>query len=319
MFCTQCGCSNNASAKFCSDCGAPLLPATSHTLNAQSTFNPSQQHDEFLKAVIGPKNKNYYLSHFQRFSSNNKFSATWHWPAFFLTFYWFLYRKMWLAAFIYFMLPYVLIMPLAFMIASVEGDAGEAVAGLCYLLYWLATFVVPPLYANALYYRHCNKKIDEAKAVFKDPQRQLGLLSAKGGTSKVILFVILILLIPVIGILAAIALPAYQEYITRENMFQAETTGNSAAALVTEHYYQTQTLPESLEALGFAPVLPPSVQEIGFNSDNGTVSIIMAKSPVAGKTLLLVPSLDENNKLVWQCMSEDILNRYLPPHCRQEQ
>lgn len=320
MFCTQCGNSNNASAKFCSSCGAVLLTVATNTNEARMMTGTEDQKDEFLKAVIGPKNQSYYLRHFQRFSRDNKLSASWHWPAFFLSFYWFLYRKMWLAALVYFLLPYALFIPVGLIAAIAGGSAGEAVTGLGYILYLLGVFVVLPLYANALYYRHCNKKIAEAKIVSKDPQRQLGELSAKGGTSGAALFVILLLpVIAIIGILAAIALPAYQDYTTRANMFQALTIGKSATAVVTEHYYQNQVLPDSLDSIGFAPVLPGSIQEVGYNNENGTISVVIARPPVAGQALLLVPSLDENHKIAWQCMSEDIPNKYLPADCRQEQ
>jgi hypothetical protein len=66
--------------------------------------------DEFA-AFIGGKAQKYLLK-FSNFSvaGIDRFAATWHWPAFFVGFWWLLYRKMYLWAFAYFILlciPYI--------------------------------------------------------------------------------------------------------------------------------------------------------------------------------------------------------------------
>ncbi|MFO1287847.1 MAG: DUF2628 domain-containing protein [Rubrivivax sp.] len=46
------------------------------------------------RAVIGKKNLDYYP--YRAFATSRRAAAAlWHWPAFFVTLYWLLYRKLW--------------------------------------------------------------------------------------------------------------------------------------------------------------------------------------------------------------------------------
>ncbi len=318
MFCPKCGNSNDDSAKFCSGCGSALPQPIKDAPPPQTEIDVHRNPDEFYKAIVGPKNQDYYLSHFSRFDNNEKVGASWHWPAFFVTFYWFLYRKMWLNALIYFLLPYLVMIPFG-IAAAVAGNSADTVIGIGYVLFLIAIFVLPPIYANALYYKHCKKKIAEASSSSQDLQRQLGELSGKGGTSNVaIIFVLVFVFIALIGILAAIAIPAYQDYTTKARLVGAVEVGRSAADSVANYYNQHQEVPSSLEQAGFTAPIPPSVKELSVNSQNGTVTITMATAPISGKTFLFVPSLDSNKQIIWTCMSQEIQDNYLPQQCRQK-
>jgi type II secretory pathway pseudopilin PulG len=318
MFCQKCGNSNNISAKFCSSCGSALPHSVKNNSSTQAEIDVPDNSGEFYKAVVGPKNQDYYLSQFSRFDDNGKVSASWHWPAFFVTFYWFLYRKMWLNALIYFFLPY-LVMILLGIAAAVAGNSANTIMGIGYVLFLIVLYLLLPMYANALYYNHCKKIITETRVSSQDLQRRLGELSGKGGTSNVALIVVLIFVfIAFIGILAAIAIPAYQDYTTKARMAAAVDFGSYAADSVASYYYQHQEIPSSLEQAGFATPIPPAIKELSVNGENGTVIVTMAGAPISGKTFLFVPSLDSNKKIVWTCMSQEIQDKYLPQQCRQQ-
>lgn len=229
MFCPQCGKANDNTTKFCSGCGSVLPQVAQGASTPHSEFNARGNLEDFYKAIVGPKNQGFYLRHFTRFDSDGNAGASWHWPAFFVTFYWFLYRKMWLNALIYFLLPYLVIIPVG-IAAAMAGKSANTTIGIAYLLYFVGMIILPPMYANALYYRHCKKKISETRSSTHDKQRQLGELSGKGGTSNVVLIVVLVFaIIAMLGILAAVAIPAYQEYTTRVHMVQAAAVGTNAA------------------------------------------------------------------------------------------
>ena len=82
-------------------------------------FQLTVTEDEFA-AFIGAKAQKYLLK-FRKFSVDgiDHFSATWHWPAFLVGFWWLLYRKMYLWAFVYFIL---LIIPYANVAAWFSKD-----------------------------------------------------------------------------------------------------------------------------------------------------------------------------------------------------
>lgn len=246
MFCSQCGNPVEDSAKYCLNCGNELPQAS-----AQGVARPVGQispdtSEAFFRAVVGPRNQDAYLRRFARFEAQGKSGISWHWPAFFVTFYWLLYRKMWLNALIYFILPYLVMIPVGLGSVLLGDAVGETVASLGYFVYFFGMLVLPPLYANAIYYRHCKKKIAEVCSSPNDAPRQLGELSAKGGTSNALLIVFLLLLcVALIGILAAIAIPAYQGYTTRARMVEAISIGNDAAKSVAGHYGADQQSPDS--------------------------------------------------------------------------
>ncbi|VXC75707.1 membrane hypothetical protein [Massilia sp. 9I] len=123
---------------------------------------------------------------------------------------------MWLNALIYFVLPYVIIFATVF-VGTLIGS-GEYAAGMAYVLVMAAMFVFPPLYGDALYHRHCRKKIAEAKAnlALGDDASRLQAVARSGGVSRILLiFGGILFSIMLIGIVAAIAIPAYQQYVTK--------------------------------------------------------------------------------------------------------
>jgi Tfp pilus assembly protein PilE len=313
MFCSKCGSDNSASAKYCRQCGSSLTEADVET-------SAQERQTQAYAAIIGPKNQSFYLERFSRFDDQGKTNASWHWPAFFVTFYWLLYRKMWLNALIYFFLPAVLIFPLSFMIALVGGFSEQTSAlfsGIAYTLAVLGYFVLPPMYANALYYKHCKKKIDQIRAASPDYQRQLGEMSGRGGTSGIVMILVLVFgVVFLIGMLAAIALPAYQDYTTRARMASTVITAKQAADAVGHYFEQHQKIPASLDEAGFHMPASPFIKKIELDDQNAVLTITLAAAPVNDKALQMVPSLDAEKRLVWKCQSQNIPARLLPMQCR---
>jgi Tfp pilus assembly protein PilE len=317
MFCSKCGASNDDAVNFCVSCGYALPMPGQAAFMSQAKAEESVSDEEYYKAVIGPKNQDYYLERFSRFDDEGNTSATWHWPAFFVTFYWLLYRKMWLNALIYFLFPYIFLVLLG-IVGAMAGASGTLIA-MGYLMYFVAIFILMPIYANALYYRQCKKTIAAVCTTSRNTQRQLGELTGKGGTSSVVFFVIFVFtFIAFLGILAAVAIPAYQDYTTRARMVQAMSIGKSAEDYVSNYYDQYKSFPRSLEASNFAASLPSSVKEVSVDSQTGIITITMSgANAVDGKSILFVPEQDANGQLTWSCMSEEIQDRNLPRECRR--
>lgn len=181
--------------------------------------------DALYQAVIG-RNHAYYLDRFRRFDSAGKAGASWHWPAFFITFFWMLYRKMWgvAAAYVVLMLASYLILPTVGMLAG--GVGGMLVMSLVHLV---AVMVLPAVFANALYYRHCRSKIADTETLAHNPDARVRELERRGGTSEVAAaigaIVTLLVGIAFIAMMAAISIPAYQDYLERSGGGQAPAAG----------------------------------------------------------------------------------------------
>lgn len=98
--CPHCEQPNPDDANFCGKCGTPFPAADSA---------PPLTDDELWRAFIGP-NADRYLEQFKKFTFTGtpRYNLTWNWaPFLFSPFLWFLYRKMYLYAFVYAIGPVV--------------------------------------------------------------------------------------------------------------------------------------------------------------------------------------------------------------------
>lgn len=153
------------------------------------------------KAIIGEKNTNYYLTKFEQYDRQGPgFKASWNWPAFFCNYAWALYRKMygWFFA----------ILGIS-VISIVIAGAGAPVI-------WFVALVANAafgVYANSIYHGKAREKIAMARLAFPDEPRLLARLRNKGGVNTWVIWVSIGWLI--IGILAAITIPAYVDFQQR--------------------------------------------------------------------------------------------------------
>jgi Zn-dependent protease with chaperone function/type II secretory pathway pseudopilin PulG len=122
--------------------------------------------------------------------------------------------------------------------------------------------------------------------------------------------------IAIIGILAAVAIPAYQDYIARAKIATAINEGRRATDAVTQHFERRGSVPETLEVAGFIAPPPTSGVRTWTVDRSGVVRLELNFAPLDGKMLTFVPSLNAEKKVVWRCAGEDILPRYLPAACK---
>lgn len=123
-------------------------------------------------------------------------------------------------------------------------------------------------------------------------------------------------MVAMIGVLAAIAIPSYQEYTQRAAIAGALGAARPYQAAVLSYVREHQQWPVSnsdlsVPATAAAPL--PGVLEIAVE-DQGVVRISMSGG-LLGKSLYLTPSIDDQ-ELHWRCSSGEIAPRLLPPQCR---
>lgn len=205
MNCNHCGTPNDDNAQFCSNCGTQFSseqePVGEQAYAAEQEYSSESQIDyEYYEAALGYKNTAHYLPTFKRFDSEG-ISPSWNWPAFFVSFFWLLYRKMWGYAAAYFFLP----IPLG-MIYGVLAATGEIGAVLGGIINLGVAFILVPMYANALLYGRMRKWIAEIMSTRPDRERALRLLAARGGVSTTAVIVFIIVVPIIYGILVAIVI-----------------------------------------------------------------------------------------------------------------
>jgi Protein of unknown function (DUF2628) len=174
--CSRCSQQSPDDANFCHQCGASFEAPTAPETAAVDAPTPSPIHNEeaLWRQYIGP-NADRYLDTFKRFSSDGrpKFALSWNWPAFlYISFLWFLYRKMYLHAFVYAVGP--------MLSTYLTGDFS---AGIVWSIMAGAT-------ANYLYYWHCREHIGEIKkASGLNQAAQETALKESGGVQPYVIWV----------------------------------------------------------------------------------------------------------------------------------
>jgi len=105
--------------------------------------------EQVYRAAVGPR-ADYYVPKFIGFDTYDSSRISWNWPAFFFTFPWLLYRRMYGYAAVYFLLVPIVA---ALLFAAVRVALLPELAPFFALALLMLTFyIVPPMYANAMYH-----------------------------------------------------------------------------------------------------------------------------------------------------------------------
>jgi type IV pilus assembly protein PilA len=156
----------------------------------------------------------------------------------------------------------------------------------------------------------------------------------------------LMIVVAIIGILAAIAIPAYQDYTIRSQVTEGLNLAGSVKAAVAETYADRGAWPENNLEAGIvddtgAAVEPSGKYVTGIAISNGTINITyggQSNENIDGDVLSLVPKVSTNDDVIWLCgyndgtgMAEapgdpdsgasdasttDIAPKYVPAACR---
>lgn len=131
----------------------------------------------------------------------------------------------------------------------------------------------------------------------------------------------LMIVVAIIGILAAIALPAYQDYTARAQMTEAMSLSGGAKTAVAETWQSTGAWPTSNASAGLAPaanITGTYVSQVAVGNNGEITATLKGASPVVaglqGKYLRLSPA-DAIGSVTWTC-SSDADDKYLPAGCR---
>jgi Zn-dependent protease with chaperone function/Tfp pilus assembly protein PilE len=123
--------------------------------------------------------------------------------------------------------------------------------------------------------------------------------------------------VALIGILAAVAIPAYQGYMHKSTATTAYQIGQDATARVGAYYAAKGAVPSTLEEAGVRLVNNSAVNEVQFDPDTSQLRVVTSIVSAQGAgTLVFSPSLDANKRVVWRCSGENLAQTALPAGCR---
>ena len=123
----------------------------------------------------------------------------------------------------------------------------------------------------------------------------------------------LMIVIAIIGILAAIALPAYQDYTVRARAAEALTVGSAVKTTVTENISSNGgNIPTSACAGFVAPAATNNVSSVTCGATTGVVTVVTT-TKAGANTFTLTPSATTSG-VTWKCVGTK--PEYSPAECR---
>jgi hypothetical protein len=192
------------------------------------------------RAAVGEAKASYYVPRFLGFDAPGASKISWNWPAFFVTFFWLLYRRMYGLAFTYFLGLPILLAAFGGVVMLLFGKTGGAIV---YCIAALAVHLTIPMYANAIYHRHIRRRIVELETTAPSQEalveRLIGQSSVSGAVA--IIGVSCFVGVAMLGILAAIAIPAYQDYTIRAQVVEGLNLATAVKASVENSYRASST------------------------------------------------------------------------------
>lgn len=132
----------------------------------------------------------------------------------------------------------------------------------------------------------------------------------------------LMIVVAIIGILAAIAIPQYQNYTTRAKISEGLSLASSAKTAVSETFQSTGAFPDDNATAGLddADTITGNNVTSVTVGDDGLITVAYKDLPSdAAGTLLLTPDAGADNaagSINWGCSASDIAAKYLPSNCR---
>lgn len=120
-----------------------------------------------------------------------------------------------------------------------------------------------------------------------------------------------LMLVYIIGILAAVAIPAYQDYTVKAKVSAAIIGSQNVRKALANYYQANQKVPESLAMLGIRSQLADGSQ-LSLEPNNMVLTVKTKQGE-----LIFSPSADAKGQIVWGCTNgEGIKPTQLPPSCR---
>ena len=132
----------------------------------------------------------------------------------------------------------------------------------------------------------------------------------------------LMIVVAIIAILAAIAIPAYQDYLIRTQVTEGMSLADGAKSAVWDFISNTGRFPTRNESAGLAKSTSitgdyvSSVDLITAGKITVAFSTPKANSAIRNSTFVL-SAITQAGSITWTCSSGTVADKYLPATCRK--
>jgi len=271
-----------------------------------------------FRLAVGPA-ADYYAPRFLEFERIGRSFPSWNWASPWAPAAWAFYHKLWGAGLAFALWP-VATMAAFGVIDPYLDDSILASLTCAVALLWLVPGLVAALTANSLLYRKTRRLVRKAEAETCRPEEAARLLGKRspiapgaaallGGVATVIA-----LFVAAPNLQTAVA-----DRVVRTQVAQALATLQPLQRKVEDGW---DLVTSSLIAPNYEIEWQRGADSLGaisVNRENGRVRVALGPliPELAGRWILLAPTLDRDERVRWICVPVDIPARYLPQACRQ--
>ncbi|MEF3083834.1 pilin [Luteimonas sp. SMYT11W] len=132
----------------------------------------------------------------------------------------------------------------------------------------------------------------------------------------------LMIVVAIIAILAAIALPAYQDYVARSQVSEGLSLSAGPKTAIAEYYANYGAWPADPTAAGVAAGASISGKYVtSATVSSGLINVVYNQTATSTKiknagTGLVLSPIDRGGSIAWTCKTGTIGAKYLPSSCR---
>ena len=133
----------------------------------------------------------------------------------------------------------------------------------------------------------------------------------------------LMIVVAIIGILAAVAVPMYLDYAVRAQISEGLSVAGGAKSAVTEYYQDRGSMPAGNAGAGISvatEIQGRNVASVSVGNQDGVITVTYGNSAnavISGQTVTLTANTSQAGSVQWICDSGGVIeDKHLPPACR---
>ncbi|WP_404932258.1 pilin [Massilia atriviolacea] len=128
----------------------------------------------------------------------------------------------------------------------------------------------------------------------------------------------LMIVVAIIGILAAVALPAYQDYTVRGRVAELAILGSSMKSTVSENIANNggKLAADNCVGVNLLTKATVNTEKTECAAATGVITVTGTKDKAQEVKLTYTPDVSDEGAVAWKCTSAAAKHKYVPAECR---